>query len=336
MWSAGRSFWRRDTLPRLLRRIGESADAKTLLDLAMRYPPDHPAMRQRCDFLLEQLPKLCGAGVPCTARGQAVGMHPRSIPETARRYAMPQELLAAIRENAKVQGGGTKKHWVSEDVFEQFQEAAKGLRERIDKVEPQMQFDAAAARPAAERCPASVALAADVAEQYDRRETRTGHVGFQRPADPRPRFAGRADRGELRKRLAAQIRLLLVDEFQDTDPLQVELVKALCDNEYLRGKLFFVGDYKQSIYRFRGADPGVFRRLRDEIPPAGRLPLSLNFRSQPAILDFVNALFCEELGPDYEPLRPHRPQVSPTPAVEFLVGRRGEGALKGAEVPQAE
>ena len=52
------------------------------------------------------------------------------------------------------------------------------------------------------------------------------------------------------------------------------MVKALCDNEYLRGKLFFVGDYKQSIYRFRGAEPQVFRQLRGEIPEAGRLPLS--------------------------------------------------------------
>ena len=51
-------FWRRDTLPRLLRQIAESADAKTLLDLAMRYPPDHPTMRERCDFLLEQIPEL--------------------------------------------------------------------------------------------------------------------------------------------------------------------------------------------------------------------------------------------------------------------------------------
>ena len=66
--------------------------------------------------------------------------------------------------------------------------------------------------------------------------------------------------GELRKRLAAQIRLLLVDEFQDTDPLQVELIQALCDNDHLRGKLFFVGDHKQSIYRFRGAQPHVFHR----------------------------------------------------------------------------
>ncbi len=121
----------------------------------------------------------------------------------------------------------------------------------------------------------------------------------------------------LRKRWAANLRLLLVDEFQDTDPLQVEVVKALCDNELTGGKLFFVGDFKQSIYRFRGADPNVFRRLREEIPPAGRLPLSLNFRSQPAILDFVNALFCGEF-PEYEPLRPDRPQIGPMPAVEFL------------------
>ena len=96
------------------------------------------------------------------------------------------------------------------------------------------------------------------------------------------------------------------------------MLKALCDNEHLRGKLFFVGDFKQSIYRFRGAEPHVFRELRAEIPAAGRKSLTENFRSQPAVLDFVNALFAEELGPDYEPLRPHRPQLSTPPAVEFL------------------
>ena len=51
--------------------------------------------------------------------------------------------------------------------------------------------------------------------------------------------------------LAAPLRLLLVDEFQDTDPVQIEIVEALCGNELTRGKLFFVGDSKQSIYRFR-------------------------------------------------------------------------------------
>ena len=47
------------------------------------------------------------------------------------------------------------------------------------------------------------------------------------------------------------------------------------------------------------------------MPETGRLPLSLNFRSQPAVLEFVNALFAPAIGADYEPLRPHRPQVGP-------------------------
>ena len=114
-------------------------------------------------------------------------------------------------------------------------------------------------------------------------------------------LAGPEPSAELRRRLAGQTRLLLVDEFQDTDPLQVELVRALCDGQVDDGRLF-VGDYKQSIYRFRGADPQVFRDLRGEIPAAGQLPLTRNFRSQPAVIEFVNRLFAEEMGPHYEPL----------------------------------
>ena len=72
----------------------------------------------------------------------------------------------------------------------------------------------------------------------------------------------------------------LVDEFQDTDRLQVELVKALC-GDVADGKLFFVGDMNQSIYRFRGAQPDVFHDLRDQIPKPGQLPLTQQF-SQPA------------------------------------------------------
>ncbi len=314
-------FWQRDTLPRLLCQIADSADAKTLLALAGRYPPDHPVMRERCDLLRELLPKLCGAGVPPAI-------------ERAGETPAPQDLLAAIRENAKVQGGGTKKHWVNEEVYEQFKEAAKRLRDRIDKLQPQMQFDPAAARPAAELSLQAIGLAADVAEQYDRRKRELGRLDFDDLLIyARDLLVGDTnDRGELRRRLAGQLRLLLVDEFQDTDPLQVELVKALCDNEHLHGKLFFVGDYKQSIYRFRGADPTVFRQLRDEIPREGRMPLSVNFRSRPAILDFVNALFCEEMGEDYEPLRSLREKSGDGAAVEFLWANSPGNAL-GTEVP---
>jgi len=305
-WQA---FWLSDTLPRALRRIGGSAAARTVLDLATRYPPAHAKMRERCEFLREQLPRLtCGAGVPPALNGAGGTPAPQDIVGH----------LRAIREAAKVQGGGGEKAWVSEDVYNRFRDAAADLREEIDGVVKRMDFDPAKARPAAETALQLLFVAAVADAKYAAKKRELGVLDFNDLLiHARDLLAGQ-ERSGLRRQLAAHIRLLLVDEFQDTDPLQVGLVKALCDNEHLGGKLFFVGDYKQSIYRFRGADPHVFRQLREEIPPAGRLPLSLNFRSQPAVLEFVNSLFCEVLGPEYEPLRPHRPQVGPTPAVEFL------------------
>ncbi len=310
-------FWRSETVPLVLRRFSESPAGKTVLDLALRYPPAHPKMRERCDRLLEQLP---------------------SLPQSDH----PLEQLAVIGEAARVQGGGTAKHWVSEAVYERFRDAAKRLRDDIKDVTQRMTFDPLAARPAAETGLQLLALAAAVDAKYHEKKRALGVLDFSDlMIHARGLLVGPQRRG-LRRQLAAQIHLLLVDEFQDTDPLQVELVKALCDNEYLHGKLFFVGDYKQSIYRFRGADPQVFRQLRAEIPAEGRLPLVENFRSQPAVLHVVNALFCDCLGPDYEPLQPHRPQVGPTPAVEFLwasesvereteSGRGSEAAPPGGE-----
>src|SRR5262249_38674225 len=97
-------------------------------------------------------------------------------------------------------------------------------------------------------------------------------------------------RPEVRQRLQERYRYLLIDELQDTDPVQMEVVELLCGGEMAAGKLFAVGDASQSIYRFRGAEVSLFRRLRETIAHEGRLELTLNFRSQPAILDFTNAL----------------------------------------------
>lgn len=93
-----------------------------------------------------------------------------------------------------------------------------------------------------------------------------------------------------------RIRHLLVDEFQDTSPAQVELIAGLTRGwENGDGRtLFLVGDPMQSIYRFRKADVGLFLEVRD----AGIGPLSLeklrlyrNNRSAPAVVDWVNAVF---------------------------------------------
>jgi ATP-dependent helicase/nuclease subunit A len=91
----------------------------------------------------------------------------------------------------------------------------------------------------------------------------------------------------VRRRYAERFRAVLVDEFQDTDATQAEVVRLLADAP-APPVVFIVGDEKQSIYRFRGADVKVFHEVRDAL---GRtLPLGTNFRSQPAVLAFVNAL----------------------------------------------
>src|SRR5262249_45537617 len=131
-------------------------------------------------------------------------------------------------------------------------------------------------------------------------------------------------RPEVRDRLQERYRFVLIDELQDTDPVQMEVVELLCGGGMAAGKLFAVGDASQSIYRFRGAEVSLFRALRTQVAHEGRLGLTVNFRSQPAILDFTNALLGHRLEA-YEPLAAHRPQVNEGPCVEFLWSEKAEG-----------
>jgi hypothetical protein len=86
---------------------------------------------------------------------------------------------------------------------------------------------------------------------------------------------------------------ILVDEFQDSNPLQLELFDLL-GGAGDGTPVFLVGDERQSIYGFRHADVEVFRRRRDALEADGRaLELRRNFRSHPAVLDVVNAVFDE-------------------------------------------
>ncbi|UTI66578.1 UvrD-helicase domain-containing protein [Paraconexibacter antarcticus] len=94
---------------------------------------------------------------------------------------------------------------------------------------------------------------------------------------------------------------IMVDEFQDTNPLQLELLEQLD-----AGNVFLVGDALQSIYGFRHADVGVFRRRRREHAEIGAAPtLATNWRSAPPLLETINAAF-GALHEDYVPLVPGR------------------------------
>ena len=96
------------------------------------------------------------------------------------------------------------------------------------------------------------------------------------------------DHPEVAARIRERYRFLLIDEFQDTDPLQTEIANAIAGEE--EGRLFFVGDPKQSIYRFRRADIEQYTAVREQYA-GSRVHLTQNFRSQPGVTDFVNAVF---------------------------------------------
>ena len=89
---------------------------------------------------------------------------------------------------------------------------------------------------------------------------------------------------------------MLVDEYQDTDPIQDGVVRLLTEHGAPAPELFVVGDEKQSIYRFRGADVTVFNRPREPLAILPR-PLRENRRSLPAIVDFVNAVSAHSMQP---------------------------------------
>ena len=115
------------------------------------------------------------------------------------------------------------------------------------------------------------------------------------------------DHDDVRRALAARFRHVLVDEFQDTDPLQTEIFWRLCGepsadgdaNDWttlaLRpGALFLVGDPKQAIYRFRGADIAAYVGAREAFRARaadGVLSIATNFRSCAPIMDYVNERF---------------------------------------------
>lgn len=98
-------------------------------------------------------------------------------------------------------------------------------------------------------------------------------------------------RPDIAARYREQFRVVMIDEFQDTDALQLRLVEGLSD-----GDLCTVGDEEQSIYRFRGADVNVYRAHRERMEHDGALvtKLNVNYRSHADILGFVNSVFGSE------------------------------------------
>jgi ATP-dependent helicase/nuclease subunit A len=146
----------------------------------------------------------------------------------------------------------------------------------------------------------------------------------------------------IRERIKRDYRAVLVDEFQDTDPVQYEIILAVSERQGSQaahwhemtlepGKLFIVGDPKQSIYAFRRADIEAFDRVVEKVTVDGGVAqtLTTNFRSDVAVLEPVNEVFDRlfERQPLVQPanvrleVRPQRRQASIEPGVRLSVTR---------------
>lgn len=139
-------------------------------------------------------------------------------------------------------------------------------------------------------------------------------------------------RDDLRERWQSEIDYVLVDEFQDTNQRQRDIIRALAG---LPGKLFIVGDMRQSIYRFRRADVTVFSDEQDHIRQTGGavIDLDMTYRAHEPLLDVTGEILSAVIGtvPDperkyyvpYSPLIAYK-KISPenfrSPHLEFVLG----------------
>lgn len=307
-WQA---YFQAEYLPRQLQELTESELSREVIELLSRHRSTNRKMEEFRTTVLAVLPTLAQSDDLTTAL---------------------DELIQA----ARVQGGGGAKAWTTPDVYASVRDTLKRLRDKASDLRKRAEFDRQAARNAAENGLRLLRVTTPIIEEYTRRKRELASLDFDDLLILTRDLLRDSKHASLRKRTAASLKLLLVDELQDTDPLQIELVKTLCDGNFLAGRVFVVGDYKQSIYRFRGADPRVFRDLLDELPPAGRLSLTTSFRSQPGVLDFVNATFHEPFTPEYEPLEPHRQQHTPGPNTEFIWAVQQEDDVSANEARRAE
>ena len=121
---------------------------------------------------------------------------------------------------------------------------------------------------------------------------------------------------EVRRYFARRYKYILVDEFQDTDPLQAEIIFLLSEKDPGKartwedavaepGKVFLVGDPKQSIYRFRRADIEMYATAKEKLGKKHLLNIHQNFRCAPTIVDSVNTIFGDlfqpSAGGNYQP-----------------------------------
>ena len=273
-----------ESLDRWLEELSQRAAA-----LAERHPED----RQN-----ENLTRAALAVIEARRRGERAA---------GAALAAEQELLAEKSINARLKG------WSASDVAEaqEIVRAARGLG-RVDEELADLLWR----------------LLTPFADQFRRFFTRQGFVSFDGLLIGARNLV--RDHPRVREDLKRYYRAILIDEFQDTDPIQYEILLYLAERfgesardwrsvRLIPGKLFVVGDPKQSIYAFRRADIEAYLEVIEKIIKAQNgadYRLTTNFRSDGEILGVVNGVFesliqpLNGLQPPYIAIHPPRPKSS--------------------------
>jgi len=160
-------------------------------------------------------------------------------------------------------------------------------------------------------------IAADTLDAYQQVKTRKGLIDF---VDQEQRLYKLLENPTVKQTLKQELQLLMVDEFQDTSPIQLALFLKLSQ---LADQVIWVGDVKQSIYGFRGSDPSLMSAVVDRIVEDGQSLeiLEKSWRSTPDLVAYANNLFApafsETLSAEQVTLEAARKPVSGEPAVEL-------------------
>jgi len=281
---------------------------------AVPRPDLSEAVAEAVSFLDEILPALRALGRTKTPDALAAAAWAAHYFRENRRLDDPvsaASFLAILREPS-----ATQKNWPDPVFAKAISDRAKALQR--DRVEPALERWYAHCHDPVMR------FLAGAAADFRAARLAEGHPGFTDLL-----LLARdmlRDHEPVRRHFQERFPRVLVDEFQDTDPIQAEMILYLTASRPARswrrlepvpGSLFVVGDPKQSIYRFRRADIDVYEDVRKIVESAGgeTLRLSLSFRSAPTVCEKVNAVFDGRFGRG----APHQPENVP------LVPGRSEG-----------
>ncbi len=332
-----------------LRAVAEVLDDNW--DLLDRIGPPPPLPRLDIDRWLDELDDLCGKIVDCRDSEDRMVTRLDEMREYATRLRDAFDdiervrLLHAGKPSFKVSNTGRSQNWPD----------LRALRDAIGRLSDER--DAVIGRVLDAAIKHVVAALARCTEQAVAERRVAGELEFHDLLVLARTLLRDPDHGaDARARLRDRYQRILVDEFQDTDPIQVELAALLGSSDPSAGerpwteidtepgRLFFVGDPKQSIYRFRRADIATFLRAAAHFAAGAPEFLTCNFRTAPRVLAWINAVFDEliqpfpDSQPEYRALDVSRPPMDDAGVVLLGVEPHADGnadalrALEAADV----